>query len=297
MNMETLHQPSGLLLINKPAGISSAACLRLIKQQPFARHWKLGHAGTLDPVANGLLLVLVNRATRLFDLLQTYQKKYHAQILLHLATNTGDITGTVTAKQPAILLSQQQINLVFNRYQQVYSYFQRVPDYAAVRFQGKKFYQYIRAGIKPPPRFKSVTIYQLHWMRYQADQALLDFTAVVSKGFYVRMFIQELCQQLGVLGTMQHLTRIFIGPFQLSQAVLPTAVTSRHLLSLRQIFGALNMILVPIPEQFKLLLFNGHQIPFTYCATQVVFYDPDSTVMGWYRWSKKYYVCVINFRD
>ena len=169
---------------------------------------KIGHTGTLDPIATGVLVCLIGKYTKLVDLITSYDKEYIAEIKLGIKTDTGDITGNVIEKCNTNI-TLLDIKNVFNNFPK--EYYQEVPIYSAVKINGKKLYEYARNNIdiKLPKRL--VKIYSLELLSYSNN--IITFKTKVSKGTYIRSLINDLCNKLNVLGTMNNLIRTKQGNF------------------------------------------------------------------------------------
>ena len=172
---------------------------------------RVGHAGTLDPFASGLLVLLLGRATKLFAFLLSCAKVYLAQTQFHVATNTGDGTGYITATRCARNPVPTTVKQLFVSYQQR-TYRQRVPAFSAAHHAGQRFYHYARRGIAPPVRHKSVVINWVKLNAYFARRNQMNFTVSCGSGCYVRQLVVDLCAELHVLGTTIGLVRTRIGP-------------------------------------------------------------------------------------
>src|SRR5688500_10794920 len=135
----------GIILIDKPQGKTSHQLVQIIKKKLGAQ--KVGHAGTLDPLATGLLVILVNKATKLSNLLLNKDKTYETVAQLFIETDTGDITGQITKEEKNKNIELTQIHQVLVSFNKA-NYWQKPPLYSAIKLKGKKLYQYARQGLK-----------------------------------------------------------------------------------------------------------------------------------------------------
>lgn len=203
----------GLLLIDKPGGLTShdvvAKVRRLVGQK------KVGHTGTLDPMATGLLAVILGSATRLEPYLTRLDKTYLGQMELGLTTDTDDLTGRPLRRQgppwPAEATVQKALEEQEGESDQV------PPAFSAVKIAGRRAYRAARAGenLKLPPR--RVTAFRLEPLKYEPPR--LDFRAEVSFGYYIRSLVRDLGEILGIGGVLSALKREWIGPWSVTQAV------------------------------------------------------------------------------
>jgi len=212
----------GVLNVNKPSGISSYDVIRKIKKilpnnklaQKEITKFKIGHAGTLDPMANGVLLILFNEATKITPFLNEQKKEYVAEIRLGIKTDTDDITGKVIEEKPVPTLSLTQIQEVLDEFRGEIT--QNPPVFSALRVNGKRFYEISRAGEKIIPKPRAVTIYELEMLNFA--QTILEIRTVVSKGTYIRALARDIGDKLGCGATLTALTRTRIGNFFLKDA-------------------------------------------------------------------------------
>ena len=208
--------PEGLLLVDKPSGITSHDVVDAVRRALGTR--KVGHAGTLDPMATGLLLVGVGRATRLLRFLGELPKTYEGIARLGVETSTLDADGVVTATEP-VAVDDDGIRRAMAA--TVGDSLQRPPAYSAVKVGGRKLYEAARKGetLEAPPRPIRVDAFDLIERRGDA----LDFTVTCSSGTYVRALLADLGASLECGAHLTRLRRTAIGPFRVEDAVPPDA--------------------------------------------------------------------------
>lgn len=213
LNIEagSASEPSGLLLIDKPEGISSFDIIRRLRRQTGVR--KIGHAGTLDPAATGLMLMLFGGATKQANRLVGLDKLYQAEITLGKVSSTGDREGELTASgslQPSLTAIKAAIAGSTGTITQIPS------QYSAIKVGGVRAYKLARAGkiIQMPPRH--VTIYSIELRSYSYPK--LCVITKVSSGTYIRSLAQDLGAQLATGAYLSQLRRLEIGPFAVDQA-------------------------------------------------------------------------------
>jgi tRNA pseudouridine55 synthase len=213
----------GVLNVNKPSGISSYDVIRAIKkifgestlQQKKGISIKLGHAGTLDPLANGVLLILFNEATKIAPFLVEQMKEYIAEIRLGIRTDTDDLTGKVLEEKKIPPLHLKQVQEVLLKFEGEIN--QIPPIFSALHEQGKRLYEIARAGKTIEQKPRKVFVYELELMKFTPP--ILKIRAVVSKGTYIRALARDIGEQLGCGGTLNALTRTRIGNFRITDAV------------------------------------------------------------------------------
>ncbi|MDH3591760.1 MAG: tRNA pseudouridine(55) synthase TruB [Planctomycetota bacterium] len=218
-----MEHASGILVLDKPAGISSAAALRPLKAR-LGRKVRVGHAGTLDPFATGVVLALVGDATRLSDLAMTLRKRYLATVRFGTSTDTLDSTGTVDATRaedegppPGL---EEALDGFRGRIEQV------PPAYSALKVDGQRAYKKARGGepVALAPRevvCKSIELVSVAW-------PVAVVRLVTGRGFYVRSFARDWGAAVGWPAHLQALRREAIGPFEAAGGVAPDEAGAEH---------------------------------------------------------------------
>ena len=202
----------GVLLVDKEEGSTSFFCVNKIK-----RHFKIkkvGHCGTLDPLATGLLILVLGRATKLSQLITNFSKVYETQLLLGKETDSQDITGLVTKKTPTDHITEKAVTDTIFSFKG--AQLQIPPMFSAIKKNGQKLYDLARKGqtIKREPRKIQVDDIQIH----SIDIPRANFTLHVSKGTYIRTICHDIGTKLNSSGCMEKLVRHNIGPFSLKEA-------------------------------------------------------------------------------
>ncbi len=218
-----MKPPSGLVLLDKPEGITSFQALGPLKKALGLR--QAGHLGTLDRFAGGLLPVLVGPSTRLAFLFDDADKAYRTVFFFGRSTDTLDPEGRVVAEGPVPSRDsiERALDSFRGRIQQV------PPDYSAVHVDGRRAYRLARAGLKAELRSRAVTIHRLVVLRY--DPPELELSIDCSKGTYVRALARDLGRQTGSCAYVSRLSRVRVGVFRLEEAVAPRDFdASAHLL-------------------------------------------------------------------
>ena len=203
----------GVLLVNKPEGITSHDVVARLRARYGPE--KIGHAGTLDPFASGMLVLAFNRTTKLMDLLGTGRKEYLARLSLGAATDTGDPTGEVIKKAAVPELSTEQIERALAALEG--PRMQAPPAYSAAKHQGKPLYAYARQGKKVQKPPKPIQIDEARLV--EAKDGLITFRVRCSRGTYVRSLAEDLAEDLGTVGHLICLMRTASEPFRLKDAV------------------------------------------------------------------------------
>lgn len=203
---------NGILLVDKPQGPTSFDVVRIARRATFVR--SVGHTGTLDPMASGLLVVCVGEATKLVPYLMDSGKRYLATVSLGTATDTDDAMGQVIAERPVPSLEQSQLEEIGRRYQGAIC--QVPPVYAAIKQGGEALYRKARRGekVEVPPRTVEIHSLSVRWL---SDRELrLDVRC--GKGTYIRALARDLAQELGTVGHLSMLRRLETGGYNVEQA-------------------------------------------------------------------------------
>ncbi len=204
----------GFLNINKPVGPTSHDIVARVRRA-IGRKIKVGHTGTLDPFAGGVLVVAVGPATRLAGYVQASPKRYAAKVTLGATSTTDDVEGDITPSPNAAPPTLQQVHDALEQF--VGTIMQRPPAYSAVHVDGKRAYKLARDGefVEPPAR--PVTIYQADLVRYEYPTVELDVQC--GAGTYIRSIARDLGEALGAGGYCSALTRTAVGEFTVDEAI------------------------------------------------------------------------------
>ncbi len=206
----------GIVLINKEKNCTSRDVVNQVSK--ILKTKKIGHTGTLDPIATGVLVLCIGKATKLVEVITSYDKEYEAEVILGIKTDTKDITGKILKEEKAII-SKENIEECLKK--MIGTYNQTVPIYSAVKINGKKLYEYARNNeeIKLPKR--KVTIKELKLISditYEKEKTKFKIKCHVSKGTYIRSLIEDIATNLNTIGTMENLKRTKQGNFQIASA-------------------------------------------------------------------------------
>jgi tRNA pseudouridine55 synthase len=203
----------GILNINKPSGKTSYAVVAMVKRLTGEK--RVGHAGTLDPLATGVLPVCLGQATRLVEYLMDTTKTYRAEIELGVSTDSYDSEGAVTQRADVSGVTREQIETALNSFRGVIT--QLPPMYSAVKHQGKPLYELARAGIEVERKSRTAKIFSLEIKDWQ--NPLLNIVVTCGKGTYIRSLANDLGQALGCGATLKNLERSRCGIFDINDAI------------------------------------------------------------------------------
>ena len=281
----------GILNVYKEKGYTShdvVAKLRGIVGQK-----KIGHTGTLDPDAEGVLPVCLGKATKVCDLLTDKDKTYRAVLLLGKTTNTQDLTGEVLNESDTCFLNEKEVETAIQGF--VGEYRQIPPMYSALKVNGKKLYELAREGKVIERKARTVYIREIRILSIELPRVTMEVTC--SKGTYIRTLCQDIGEKLGVGGCMKSLLRTQVGRFSLEDSK-----TLQNIQELKE-NGSLEQILIPVDSLFEdyrrvqvdkkqePLLYNGNmfymegQKDVPYDEEMVRVYDCDGKFVAIYRYN------------
>ncbi|MEE8618574.1 MAG: tRNA pseudouridine(55) synthase TruB [Dehalococcoidales bacterium] len=203
----------GILNINKPWGKTSFSVVAMVKRLSGER--RVGHAGTLDPAATGVLPVCLGQGTRIIEFLADATKTYQAEIELGVATDTYDAVGKITQRGDPSRISRRQLESALASFRGLIQ--QTPPMYSAVKHQGQRLYELARAGIKVERKSRPTKIHYLELIDWQPPVATVEVEC--GKGTYIRSLAHDLGQSLGCGANLKSLIRLSYGPFAVKTAV------------------------------------------------------------------------------
>ncbi len=285
--LEEYHQQfSGILVVNKKSGMTSFDVVKKISQLFGIK--KIGHTGTLDPLAEGVLVITIGKASKIAELLTAEEKEYQAGALLGVRTDTLDITGKVVASQPVFDNANIEETLkTFNK-----TYKQKVPIYSAVKIKGKKLYEYARKNeeIKLPER--EVTIKDMKLL--ETDRDTFMFQCRVSKGCYIRSLIDDIGKSLNTYATMTKLVRIKQGKFSIENASTLEEIDQGKF-HLYQIEEALEYPIIEVNYDLEKKIIHGQKVPNLWQIKEKVVFKNKTKILGIYEVEDKHLKTWKNF--
>ena len=203
----------GIILINKEIGYTSQDVVSKVKK--ILNIKKAGHTGTLDPMAEGVLPILIGNYTKLSKYLIEHDKKYIATIKLGQKRDTGDSEGKVIEEREVKALSEDEINSVLKSF--IGKTLQKPPMYSAIKINGKKLYEYAREGIEIDVPSREIEIYEIKLLDFSLDE--IAFEVKCSKGTYIRTLCEDISQKLNMVGYMKRLKRVEVDKFRIEDAI------------------------------------------------------------------------------
>ena len=235
----------GVLLLNKPSGITSHAAVNIARRAYQTR--KVGHCGTLDPLAEGILPLMIGNATHACSLLTDHDKTYLASFLPGVETDTEDVTGTVLRKYEGPLPSFDEFRSAALSFQG--EILQTPPMYSALKKDGKKLVDLARKGVTVEREPRPVTLYSVD-PYLEEDTGRWMLRVHCSRGTYIRTLCADIGKKLGCGGCMGSLKRLSVGPFRLEDAVTPDALETMTEEEKQKLLLPLNDVFSDLPEIF-----------------------------------------------
>jgi len=261
----------GIIVINKPKGITSREVVNKVCKLLNTK--KVGHTGTLDPIATGVLVLCVGKATKLVETLTSNDKEYVATVKLGILTDTLDTDGTIIEKKCVNLDKDKLVN-VLNSF--IGTYNQEVPIYSAVKVNGKKLYEYARAKKEVTIPKRMVEIKKIKLIEFGNDY--YKFKVTVSKGTYIRSLIKDINVKLGVIGVMSDLVRTKQGKFSINNSYTLENMENNNynVLTITDVLKDENCVIISntLFEKVK----NGALINNEYNTSMVTFIYNDSVI-------------------
>jgi tRNA pseudouridine55 synthase len=211
--MSLTATPDGVLLVDKAAGMTSHDVVAIVRRRLQMK--KVGHCGTLDPIATGLLLLTLGRGTKIQDLLMSEDKEYVGTMVLGISTDTQDRAGVTLAERPVPPLDEAAVRAAFEKYSG--DFYQMPPMVSAIKQGGVPLYKLARQGktVEREPRL--VHVYRYSIGRIEPPE--IDFSVVCSKGFYVRTYAHDIGEALGCGAHLKNLRRTKSGRFSVEGAI------------------------------------------------------------------------------
>ena len=272
---------NGILIIDKPKGITSRDVVNSVIKKFNIK--KVGHTGTLDPIATGVLVVCVGNATKLVDELTSNDKEYIASVELGTLTETLDTEGKVL-KEEICFKTKEEIVSVLNSFKG--KYLQEVPIYSAVKINGKKLYEYAREGIDIELPKREVEINEIELIgdiEYKDNKTLFKFKCSVSKGTYIRSLIRDISIKLNAIGIMTDLRRIRQGKFKIEDSIELENISENNLIN---IIDILDYKKIELTSEIEKQVLNGAITDNVYNSEEVLFVKGNEVIALYKKYDK-----------
>ena len=283
-----MKMTNGIIVINKEINYTSRDVVNIVSK--VLKTKKVGHTGTLDPLATGVLVIVFGKYTKLVNLLTSLDKSYIAEIKLGIKTDTLDITGNIIETKD-FKVTKEQILEVLNSFKGIYK--MEVPIYSAIKVNGKKLYEYARNNTPVTLPIKKVNIYDIKLLDFHDD--LIKIEVNVEKGTYIRSLIRDICAKLNTVGTMNNLIRTKQGKFKIEDAYSIKDIKEGNfkVLNIRDV---LNLREYNLNDEEYIKIKNGNPIKLNYSDEYILFtYNKEDIAL--YQKDNDTYKCLIMLKD
>ena len=271
-----MNNYNGILIVNKPSGITSRDVVNIVGKTLNTK--KVGHTGTLDPMATGVLVLCLGNALKVCELITANDKEYIAKVILGIETETLDTTSPIINTKKTNI-TKEKIEKVLNSFKG--SYLQEVPKYSAVKINGKKLYEYAREGKEIELPKKMVTIYDIQLVSditYYNDTTSFYIKTTVSKGTYIRSLIRDIGYKLNTCGCMDSLERTRQGIFNIDNSYTLEEIKNNNykLLSIEESLPNIPLVEVDNKTLFKIR--NGVKLKKFFAGDMAIIKDKNKVV-------------------
>jgi len=271
---------NGILLINKGQNYTSRDIVNYVGKILGTK--QIGHTGTLDPLATGVLVLCVGKATKLNEILTSEYKEYEAEITLGILTDTFDITGNVLKEQKTNVTKEQILNAL---HKIKGKYIQETPIYSAVKVNGKKLYEYARNNefVELPKREVDIKKMELIGdIKQEDNKTIFNIRCLVSKGTYIRALAYDIAKLLGTIGVMSKLNRTKQGDFSIEDCSTIEDVENSNykLITIEKVLSRFKKVMVDeyLEEKIK----NGSILE-NRCGCEVLFVNKENKALALYQ--------------
>ena len=271
-----MNNYNGILIVNKPSGITSRDVVNIVGKTLNTK--KVGHTGTLDPMATGVLVLCLGNALKVCELITANDKEYIAKVILGIETETLDTTSPIINTKKTNI-TKEEIEKILNSFKG--SYLQEVPKYSAVKINGKKLYEYAREGKEIELPKKMVTIYDIQLVSditYYNDTTSFYIKTTVSKGTYIRSLIRDIGYKLNTYGCMDSLERTRQGIFNIDNSNTLEEIKNNNykLLSIEESLPNIPLVEVDNKTLFKIK--NGVKLKKFFDGDMAIIKDKNKVV-------------------
>lgn len=271
-----MNNYNGILIVNKPSGITSRDVVNIVGKTLNTK--KVGHTGTLDPMATGVLVLCLGNALKVCEIITANDKEYIAKVILGIETETLDTTSPIINTKKTNI-TKEEIEKVLNSFKG--SYLQEVPKYSAVKINGKKLYEYAREGKEIELPKKMVTIYDIQLISditYYNDTTTFYIKTTVSKGTYIRSLIRDIGYKLNTYGCMDSLERTRQGIFNIDNSNTIEEIKNNNykLLSIEESLPNIPLVQVDNKTLFKIK--NGVKLKKFFDGDMAIIKDKNKVV-------------------
>ena len=244
----------GILIINKPQGYTSHDIVNIVKKTLNTP--KVGHTGTLDPNATGVLPILIGKATKVSKYLIEHNKTYVAELALGEKSSTGDTEGEIIEKKEVPLLNEEQIKQVLKSFEG--KQMQTPPIYSSIKINGKKAYEYARKGQNIQLEPRPIEIMKISFIKFENN--VLKYEVQCSKGTYIRVLCEDIAERLGTVGLMKNLCRTRVNEFDIEDSCKIEQIAKEKIISIEKVCNIKPKI--ELDDKTKEKFLNGVKLNF-----------------------------------
>ena len=267
---------NGLLVVNKEKGYTSRDVVNILEKKFDTP--KVGHTGTLDPIATGVLVIAIGNALKIVDLLSSNTKEYIATAKIGILTDTLDVTGNVIEEKEEKIDKEQLIN-VLNSF--IGKSLQEVPLYSAVKVKGKRLYDYARSGKEVELPKREIEIYDIELIKLTEEY--FKFRVLVSKGTYIRALIRDIGKKLNINLSMSDLIRTKQGKFTIENSYTIEDIRNDKYELIKTYKVLDDYEIVKVDDFIKNKVLNGRILENRYKSEKIAFIDKDENLLGLYK--------------
>lgn len=244
----------GILIINKPQGYTSHDIVNIVRKALNTP--KVGHTGTLDPNATGVLPILIGKATKVSKYLIEHNKTYVAELALGEKSSTGDTEGEIIEKKKVPLLNEEQIKQVLKSFEG--KQMQTPPIYSSIKINGKKAYEYARKGQNIQLEPRPIEIMKISFIKFENN--VLKYEVQCSKGTYIRVLCEDIAERLGTVGLMKNLCRTRVNEFDIEDSCKIEQIAKEKIISIEKVCNIKPKI--ELDDKTKEKFLNGVKLNF-----------------------------------
>lgn len=275
---------NGILIVNKEKNMTSRDVVNIACKKLGTKH--IGHTGTLDPIATGVLVLGINDGCRIIELLTSTNKEYQAEVIVGIETDSLDITGEILNTYNIEKLTTEEVKKALLNFKGKYD--QEVPKYSAVHVNGKRLHEYARNNeevILPKREVEILDIELVDEVRKENNNYIFSFKTVVSKGTYIRSLIRDIGLYLGYPCTMKNLIRLKQGTFPIEKAISIDEIDYNKLLSIKDALSEYPYI--KVDDNISKKVKNGMVLEFDTKEDYILVLDNNDNLLAIYQRYKK----------
>jgi len=267
---------NGIIVVNKDKGYTSRDIVNIVGKYFGTK--KIGHTGTLDPMATGVLVLCMGKCLKLVEMMMDHDKEYVAKIKLGIETDTLDVTGNIVKNMDVPVITNEKLIEVLNSFKGESK--QQVPKYSSVKVNGKKLYEYARNGEDVELPVKDICVYDIELISDIIDNSF-SIKCHVSKGTYIRSLVRDIGYKLGTVATMEELDRVSLGKFSLDDSYTIDDIKNGkyEVLGIRDV---VDLPVVKVDSDMEMRIKNGQVLRKFFDSKRVLIINEEEEVLAIY---------------